>query len=117
MSLRAVVQGLRQLPYTEMKALSEVVNGKIPRNNPTDAAVADALSSLPDISNEELDNEQRYLASFFNRKRSITITTGNGIRGPWTVKCEGGVTITRSTLRGAISEFLDAQAAYIALRK
>lgn len=116
MSLKAVVQQLRQLPYTEMKALAEIVNGKIPER-PSDMNVADALSSLPEITNEELDNEQRFLAAFFSKKRTISVRTANGSKGPWTVSCEGGVSITSATLRGALSEFLDAQAAYTALRK
>jgi hypothetical protein len=116
MSLKAVVQQLRQLPYTEMKALAEIVSGKIP-DRPSEINIADALSSLPQITNEELDNEQRFLATFFNKKRTISIRTANGAHGPWTVSCEGGVVITSATLRGALSEFLDAQAAYVALRK
>jgi hypothetical protein len=126
MSLKSVIQQLRQLPYTEMKALSGEVakgldvdaankGGKLPKVVRED--LADVLSSLPQITNDELDNEQKWLSSFFNKKRVLSITTGNGVHGPWTVKCEGGVSITSATLRGALSEFLDAQAAYVALRK
>lgn len=121
MSLKAVVQQLRQLPYTEMKALAGSVwkelSGKDPTFGKTEVNLADVLSSLPDISNDELDNEQRFLAQFFCKMRKITVRTGKGSAGPWTVSCEGGVSVTSDTLRGALSEFLDAQAAYIALRK
>lgn len=120
MSLKAVVQQLRQLPYTEMKALSKQVGEGLEielTHNISETNIADVLSSLPEITNEELDNEQRFLAAFFSKKRTIQIRTANGSKGPWTVSCEGGVSITSATLRGAISEFLDAQAAYVALRK
>lgn len=115
MSLKAIVQQLRSLPYTEMKALAEIVRGKIP-DHPTDAAIADALSSLPEINNKELDLENRYLAEIFHKKRAITITTGNAGKGPWTVSMQGGgVSVTSATIRGALSEFLDALAAHQAL--
>lgn len=117
MSLKAVVQQLRQLPYTEMKALAESVFDRLRTGQASTIHVADVLSSLPEITNDELDNEQRFLAQFFCKMRKITIRTGKGSAGPWTVSCEGGVSITSDTLRGALSEFLDAQAAYIALRK
>lgn len=117
MSLKSVIQQLRQLPYTEMKALAEAVYDKLKGVDPTLSQLADVLSSLPDVTNEELDNEQRFLAGFFSKKRSITITTANGSKGPWTVSCQGGVSVSASTLRGALSEFLDAQSSYIALRK
>jgi hypothetical protein len=121
MSLKAIVQQLRQLPYTEMKALAGAVfnglSGKDPTFGKTEVNLADVLSSLPEVTNEELDNEQRFLAAFFSKKRTLSIRTANGSKGPWTVSCEGGVSITSATLRGALSEFLDAQAAYTALRK
>lgn len=117
MSLKAVVQQLRQLPYTEMKALATNVFDMLKLGQASPIHIADVLSSLPQVTNEELDNEQKFLAAFFSKKRMITIRTASGNKGPWTVSCEGGVSITSATLRGALSEFLDAQAAYIALRK
>ena len=117
MSLKSVVQQLRQLPYTEMKALAQQVCDAMKWGQPSPIQVADVLSSLPSITNDELDNEQRLLAAFFSKKRALTITTGGGSKGPWTVTCAGGVQFTDSTLRGALSGFLDAQAAYTALRK
>ena len=126
MSLKSVIQQLRQLPYTEMKALAKNVadgldvdagnkGGRLPKVVRED--LADVLSSLPTISNDELDLEQKYLSGFFSKKRILTITTGSKTSGPWTVSVEGGVKVTSATLRGALSEFLDAQAAYLALRK
>lgn len=117
MSLKAIVQQLRQLPYTEMKALAESVFDRLRIGQTSTTHIADVLSSLPEVTNEELDNEQKFLAAFFSKKRTISVRTANGSKGPWTVSCEGGVSITSATLRGALSEFLDAQAAYTALRK
>lgn len=123
MSLKSVVQQLRALPYTEMKALAgqlaETLEGcvtELPAGD-WDHHFADALSSLPAVTNAELDVEQKYLADFFRKKRAITVTTAGGAEGPWTVACNDGIKVSSSTLRGAFSEFLDALAAYHALRK
>jgi len=118
MSLKSVVQQLRVLPYTEMKALAEQVAKLLEADDAKfRVEIADVLSSLPTITNEELDTEQKILADFFRKKRSITITTASGANGPWTIACSDGIRVSNASIRGACSEFLDALAAYHALRK
>lgn len=120
MSLKSIIQSLRSLPYTEMKALAQTVGDALEveeTHNITVGHIADVLSALPTVTNEELDVEQKYLADFFRKKRAITVTTAGGDSGPWTVACNDGIKVSSATLRGAFSEFLDALAAYHALRK
>jgi hypothetical protein len=117
MSLRSVVQQLRALPYTEMKALAAKVRLGLGTQPPNETQVADVLSSLPNITDDELDIEQEILGDFFRRKRAITITSAAGSEGPWTISYAGGIMVSSDTVRGALSEFLDALAAYHALSR
>jgi hypothetical protein len=107
-----VKRTLAQLPYQEMKDLSEQVGVRL-SSIPPEGEIAEILSTLSTEESERDRNQNAYLQDYFSRKRAITIRPhGDG----WVLTCSTlDLTIHCTDLREGMSQLFDTLIGYLAI--
>lgn len=100
----------------ELKALGHDLHEAL--GGPNVDFICETLATLPEKHGDgELELEQEILASFFNRKRNISVATMQG-GGRWKITMGGDTPIVHCTnIRDGIIEFLELLVAQKSLEK
>lgn len=116
MSLDTLKIALRQLSYTDMKALSVELSAALQKQSSTTDGIAEALLSLPVSVEKPESMEEPYFRKAFSRTRTLSIRQ---LPGGWEVECSSinGATAAHPSLRETVSRVLDTIVGLKALEK